>query len=215
MASGHNSTMHPLQSSSYCKILLFAASLALFVPCPSFAATSSDDSEEAEPYDLSEFPQWTKDLRRLEIVSLGSVPFVMFTVTTTFSSYLYFSGESEQFINPFSRSSYSEGDQMKIFFLSLGTGAFIGLTDLTINIIKRRIERKKTMRIKAAEDQIIVVPFNDGRNRPPADASHPRTEGSPPRGGFGEGGSPPSDREPPEDGTATDSPPQIPQSTSD
>ena len=196
------------------------SAIIFFAPSLSSADTTSDDSEddseeEAEPYDLSKFPQWAKDLRRFEIVSLGSVPFVMFTVTTVFSSYLYFSGENEQFINPFVRSAYSEKQQMQIFFLSIGTGVFIGLTDLTINIIKRTSERKKAMRIKAAEDQIIVIPFKDDQDR-----HHP--DGSPPPNETGEGapshdtfnrGVPPTDRPPPQEESASGSLPEIPQST--
>ena len=183
MAKGQPSTMHCLLHHPFAKIILLSTVLAATLLYPTRAADSSatsteDDSDEAEPYDLSEFPQWTKDLRRFEIVSLGSVPFVMFSVATAFSSYLYFSGESQQFINPFARSSYSEKEQMQIFFISIGTGVFIGLTDLTINIIKRRTERKRAMRIKAAEDQIIVVPFKDDWDRPPPD-KHPL--GEPPR----------------------------------
>ena len=188
--------MHLLPSCRLSKLLLFTATLATFALSPVRAATSSDDdSEEAEPYDLSEFPQWTKDLRRFEIVSLGSVPFVMFSVATAFSSYQYFSGETRQFINPFSRSSYSEGDQMKIFFLSLGTGVFIGLSDLTINLIKRRVERKRAMRIKAAEDQIIVVPFKEDHDRPPL-SGPPRVDEAGEHGelgGFRDGAPMPTD----------------------
>ena len=213
MVKGYNSAMHSLTSCPIHKLLLLTAALAAFVLSPVKAATSTDDSETAEPYDLSEFPQWTKDLRRLEIVSLGSVPFVMFAVATTFSSYLYFSGESQQFINPFARSSYSEKEQMQIFFFSIGTGVFIGLTDLTINIIKRRGERKRAMRIKAAEDQIIVVPFKDAWNRP-SGANQPPLGASgqgnpPPQGDFAEGSDPQEHRPPPPDGQSTeDTPPQ-------
>ena len=206
--------MHSLPPKPFLKILLFMSALELLSLSPVEAATSTDDSEEAEPYNLSEFPQWTKDLRRLEIVSLGSVPFVMFAVATVFSSYQYFSGATQQFINPFARSSYSEGDQMKIFFFSLGTGAFIGLSDLTINIIKRRIERKKAMRIKAAEDQIIVVPFNDGGDR-----SHPRRPPPsgeappPPSGDFSDNTSSQGQLSPPPDENSNqESSPQFPAS---
>lgn len=197
--------MHPLQLRPVPKFLLFITALAAFVLSPVKAATSTDDSETAEPYDLSEFPQWTKDLRRFEIVSLGSVPFITFAVATSFSSYLYFSGENQQFINPFARSSYSEKEQMQIFFFSIGTGVFIGLTDLTINIIKRRAERKRAMRIKAAEDQIIVVPFKDAWNRPSGESPPHRGEADggrddempPPPGDFDSGDTSQGQRSPP------------------
>ena len=57
---------------------------------------------EADPYEQDEFPQWAKDLRRGEIISLGSIPFVGLWVVGSYGGYKYFSGEIDSFPNPFS-----------------------------------------------------------------------------------------------------------------
>ena len=61
----------------------------------------------ADPYDFSAAPQWAKDLRRAEIITLGSVPFVTMGVTFSYSLYRYFAhGMNSAYIpNPFAQSS--------------------------------------------------------------------------------------------------------------
>lgn len=145
---------------------LFISAVIVFLflrPSASFCAAQAESEEknEPEPYEEAEFPQWAKDVRRLEIVSLGSVPFAALTVTLGYGAYLYYSGSSDSFPNPFDKNSaFSEGDQMKLFCISLGAGAAIGLADLAVNLIKRHTEKKRLEKIKASQDQILVIPLH-------------------------------------------------------
>lgn len=41
----------------------------------------------SKAFDMTGFPQWSKDLRRFEIVAFGSFPFAMFLSTTTMDLY--------------------------------------------------------------------------------------------------------------------------------
>lgn len=146
------------------KRLVFAALLlSLLRPEAVFSDSQPEDekTDAPAPYEENEFPQWAKDVRRLEIVSLGSVPFAALTVTLGYGAYLYYSGSSDTFPNPFDRSSFSEGEQMKMFCISLGAGAAVGLADLAVNLIKRRAEKKRLEEIKASQDQILVIPLHD------------------------------------------------------
>ena len=129
--------------------------LSLFLPLQVFP----------QPYTENEFPQWSKDLRRFEIVSLGAVPFVAISVNLGYSAYQYFSGNSSTFETPFSKgTSFTEGEQMKIFCASVGAGMIIGFSDLAINLVKRHNEKKRQQKILESHDQIIVVPFQESEN---------------------------------------------------
>ncbi|MGN0728274.1 hypothetical protein [Treponema sp.] len=143
-------------------LVLLVITLSIPLQVTAEAASSSDTPE---PYTKEEFPQWAIDLRRFEIVSLGAVPFAAISVNLGYSAFQYFSGNSDSFHAPFSgNSSLSEGEQMKIFCLSIGTGVLIGTVDLAICLAKRRSEKKRLQKIQESHDQIIVVPFQEAEN---------------------------------------------------
>ena len=103
-----------------------------FVLSPCFSADEANI--EPVPYSEDEFPQWTKDLRRAEIISLGAVPFAALGITIGYGTYLYKTGETEHFPNPFSKGddSFTEEQQLKILGASLGAGLCIGVIDFTV-----------------------------------------------------------------------------------
>lgn len=139
--------------------------LSLFLPLQVFSQSSENTDSTPEPYAENEFPQWSKDLRRFEIVSLGAVPFVAISVNLGYSAYQYFSGNSSTFETPFTKgTSFTEGEQMKIFCASIGAGVIIGFSDLAINLVKRHNEKKRQQKILESHDQIIVVPFQESEN---------------------------------------------------
>ncbi len=146
---------------AFCLFSLLVFSFS-FAPKAFSQDESDDDNTDALPYEENEFPQWAKDLRRYEIVSLGSVPFTAFTITLGYGLVEYLSGATSSFPNPFDKgSAFSQNEQIGILCASIGAGLLIGFVDLGINLGKRHREKKKLERIKAAEDQIVVLPFND------------------------------------------------------
>jgi hypothetical protein len=60
----------PRRPISLLVLVLFALSLAP-------AAAAQDNGTEPEPYSPDEFPGWARDLRRGEIIALGSFPVVL------------------------------------------------------------------------------------------------------------------------------------------
>ena len=58
----------------------------------------------AVPYSENEFPQWLKDVRDTEIITIGSLPFVMLGVSLTYSLIDVISHDFDMsyFSNPFS-----------------------------------------------------------------------------------------------------------------
>lgn len=118
----------------------------------SFSFLSADT---ATSYDDINFPQWTKDLRRTEIITFGSLPFV--TLWTTVGYSLIVKGS---FHNPLdkSTSSFTENEQKKIMAISALTSIGFGLTDLAINLITRQIKTQKQRKVIKT---ITVIPLSE------------------------------------------------------
>ena len=143
--------------------LAILVSLVLLASTPLAAA---EPTIPLEPYTQDEFPGWLPDLRRAEIVSLGSLPFVTLGVTLGYSLYRYFSHgmDSNYFPNPFAKSSsaarLTTDEQLGILFTSLGVAAAVGITDFTISSIQRH-QRKKA-EIQRNSEGIEIIPLDDG-----------------------------------------------------
>lgn len=127
----------------------------------SMMATQSaycEESIEPEPYSKEEFPQWALDLRRFEVVSLGSIPFAMIGVTIAYGAIEMNRGNMSSIPNPLNPSSLDESEQLKILGMTACTGLVIGLVDFTVNLIVRHNKRKRLERLNATK-QVDVVPL--------------------------------------------------------
>ena len=115
-----------------------------------FADTTSTTS-----YDDINFPQWAKDLRRTEIITFGSLPFV-----TLWTSMGYGLAVQGTFHNPLDKSSsdYSESEQKQIIAIAAAASVGLGLTDLIINLIVRSLKKSRQNKIQKT---ILVVPFSE------------------------------------------------------
>ena len=121
------------------KSLLLLLLISLF--SQNLFADSSSTSTTPKAYDDDEFPQALLDLRRFEIITLGSMPFVMLDTTLAYSAYKYASGKSTSF-NFLNSSSYDKDETKKIILTSLGISASIGLTDFIVRLVKRSKAKK-------------------------------------------------------------------------
>lgn len=96
---------------------------------------------KAEPYTKDEFHPLLHQLRRSEIVTLGSLPFTTLTTSLGYSFYRYFANDfdPEYQPNPFSPSqaSLSIEEQKKILYISLSASLLVGIIDFTISMIKK------------------------------------------------------------------------------
>lgn len=124
------------------------------------STTSSKDSDEPEPYDKEKNPLWLRDLRRFEIVSLGSVPFALLPTTVAYGAYLKSQGERGHVPGPLSQSSFDEWQQVKLMGITVGVGLCIGTVDFAVNQIVRHSRNKRQKRINLKE-QVIVIPFSE------------------------------------------------------
>jgi hypothetical protein len=66
-------------------VLLIVACLAFLLPSPAF--TQSSVSEAYEPYTDDEFPQWLRDLRRAEVIFIGSFPITLLVATLAYDGF--------------------------------------------------------------------------------------------------------------------------------
>lgn len=119
-------------------------------------------SETPEPYQKDEFPGILHDIRRAEIITLGSMPFITFSATLgySFGKYASHNFDSSYFVNPFSstdENSFSTDEQIGILLTSLGISAGIGLTDFIVHTIKRNNRQRKLKKQKNTEIQITPI----------------------------------------------------------
>lgn len=119
-------------------------------------------SETAEPYAKDEFPSILYDIRRAEIITLGSMPFITFSATLgySFGKYAAHDFDSSYFVNPFSstdENSFSTDEQIGILLTSLGISAGIGLTDFIVHTVKRNNRLRKLKKQKNTEIQINPI----------------------------------------------------------
>ena len=140
------------------KIFIINLIFILLVTLPAFA---DDTSTTAEPYAQNEFPQWAYDLRRTEIISFGSLPFVTLGVTLGMGTYKYATGAISSFPNPFNKSSstYTTDEQVQIIELSSAISVGLGITDLVINLIQRSNKERRLKKIQESKEKVSVTPL--------------------------------------------------------
>lgn len=128
-----------------------------------------DNSTEPEPYKENEFPQWAKDLRDTEIITLGALPFITLGVTLTYSLYVLIKNDfnSTYVVNPFVKDkAYTEQEQAGIIITSASICVGIGITNLIINLVKRNEEKKRSkqylqdnIKITTIDTELNLIPI--------------------------------------------------------
>ena len=115
----------------------------LFSLCSSgiFGQSNQTKSTDPEPYNQNEFSQALQDLRRFEIITLGSMPFVTMDTAIVFNGIKFATGKSQTF-NPLATADYSPQEMKTVILTSLCISAGIGITDFVIRVIKRNIKSK-------------------------------------------------------------------------
>lgn len=131
--------------------------------CFIFSLSAETKNTTPEPYKDDEFPVFLKDLRRFEIVTLGSIPFVLMDTNLVYSSIDYFSGESTANPSPFVTKNYEKPEDFftdKTVWTTVGVSVGIGLTDLIVQIIKRNI-KKNNAKKRISNSAINITKIED------------------------------------------------------
>ena len=115
-----------------------------------------------KPYDKEEIPLVLQDIRRFEIVSLGSMPFVMMDATLVYSGVRWMQNgfPSDKAPTPFpGNSQFTSEEQMGLVFTSLGISVGIGLTDFIFRLIDRNSKNKKQK--QSLPSEIVIIPVSE------------------------------------------------------
>lgn len=108
------------------------------------ASFSEEQDRNPEEYQEDEFPALLKDLRRGEIIFLGSLPVSLFLSFETYDIYRYLAHErSPEYAPwPFRRSGgvpYTEDEKIGVLVSALSISFLVALSDFIIGkIIERR-----------------------------------------------------------------------------
>lgn len=122
---------------------------------------------EPKPYEKEEFPQWLKDLRRAEIITFGSLPFVTFSASIYYDVYRYYDHDKQSGYEPwpFKKGStavaLSEDEQKKILAVSACVSVGVALVDFGFRAVRRAIRERKAEREHQLEvDPITIEPVD-------------------------------------------------------
>lgn len=137
----------------------FIITLLIFSIFLGTAAPLYSEENSALPYDQQEFPQFLKDFRRFEIITLGAMPFVTLDTTLVYSTYRYIESgyDSDYKPNLFGASTYSQEEQKNIILTSVGVCLCIGLTDYIVQLIKRAKIKKARNLLNSEEISIYTL----------------------------------------------------------
>lgn len=132
-----------------------------------FVFASENEAVQIEGYEKGkELPSWVKDLRRAEIVTLGSLPFTTLGATLAYSLYRYGANDFKPAYipNPFPLSSteakLSTDEQIGIIATAAGISLAVGITDFIVMQVKQ--SRKKKALEKIREEQGTVIRIREG-----------------------------------------------------
>ncbi|MCR4939385.1 MAG: hypothetical protein K5930_04660 [Treponemataceae bacterium] len=128
-----------------------------------FFSIFPQEQHTPEPYSDEEFPSWSIDLRRAEIVTLGSVPFTTLGATMGYTFFRYIKNEfdSDYFPNPLAKSSaaanLNSDEQIGIFISSACISLIIGIVDFIITRIERRRAEESSEYERARQQESVIV----------------------------------------------------------
>lgn len=135
-----------------------------------FVFASENEALQIEGYEKGkELPSWVKDLRRAEIVTLGSLPFTTLGATLAYSLYRYGANDFKPAYipNPFPLSSteakLSTDEQIGIIATAAGISLAVGITDFIVMQVKQ--SRKKKALEKIREEQGTVISIREGASQ--------------------------------------------------
>ena len=139
---------------------------------------TNDDKDKPEvvhidPYIRGEEPpSWAKNLRRSEIVTLGSLPFTALGVTLAYSLYRYGANDfNPAYIpNPFPLSSaeakLSTTEQVGIIGTAAALSVAVGLTDFIVLQVKAARQKKNVQKIREEQSSFIRIAEDENAEQP-------------------------------------------------
>lgn len=112
-----------------------------------------------DPYDAEEFPLWTRDLRRAEIVAFGSLPFTVFFSTLAMDSLRYARNDWDMRYAPWplkGAGAVDMDESERIAVFAAGAGAALLVSALDYAIVRLRRHRARESELTAPKGEIRI-----------------------------------------------------------
>jgi hypothetical protein len=127
-------------------------------------AQADDASMVSTQFDMSGFPQWTRDLRRAEIVAFGAFPFTYFFTNFGFDMYRCASnGWDRQYapwpVKPAAAIEQTQDEKIRVLTIAAGGAVLISLIDYGIVRYKRSQQEKEIRSLPPGTPIIIRKPL--------------------------------------------------------
>jgi hypothetical protein len=124
------------------------------------AAAQTTDDKTPEPYTEEEFPQWARDLRRAEIIAIGSFPFTLFFTNFAYDTYRFVANGFDPAYRPWpfrgpGSAGFTKGERIGVIVASLSLSAVIAVVDYFLG----RAEAEREAARRPEPVTAPVVPF--------------------------------------------------------
>jgi len=133
------------------KKIFFASILFFLLFTPQFEA-AAQNTQVTNVFDMTDFPQWARDIRRFDIITFGSFPFSMFVVTFVTDMFRWNNANGMDFNDmryaPWPLKSAGAVDMTaeeygRTILIAAGVSVVLALTDFIIIKIRRSSERRR------------------------------------------------------------------------
>jgi len=144
--------------------LLAAALLAVLLALPALPA-AAQSTTQGVAFDMTGFPQWTRDLRRAEIVAFGSFPFAYFFATFAFDTFRLATHDWDSQYAPWPAKpagapGYSDDEQTTLITVAAGGAIFVAAVDCVIELVKRYKAAAEARKLPAGTPIITRRPID-------------------------------------------------------
>ena len=137
--------------SRHSAILLFLFALGI---CQGLHAQAN--KLQPEPYEPDEFPEWAVDLRRAEIVSVGSFPLTYLFASLAFDIGRYIDKLSNDpansqdyaplFFGNSLKKTYTQDQQVGVVLGAVGTSIVVALVDFFLGLDEKQKQKERDLR---------------------------------------------------------------------
>ena len=133
-------------------------------------------------FDMTDFPQWARDLRRWEIVAFGSFPFTMLFTTIAMDTYLWhthgnfgFDSVNIRYAPLFGAHQMNNRQRQLTFIYAAGLSAAIAFADFFVVQARRQQERRRIESLPAGTAIITRMPHPQPEHDADFEAELPET----------------------------------------
>ena len=150
------------------KKLMLKAGFVIITLCMALPLhAQSSAANPGQGFDMTGFPQWTKDLRRAEIVAIGSFPFTLFFTTFFYDAYRTTShGGDMRYapwpINPAGSIGMTQNEHLLTLGIAVGGSILIAVADHIIVRYRRSKQEQELRNLPVGTPIIIRRPVEEG-----------------------------------------------------